>query len=292
MLRRVFALLKVTFLVLGAALVLVGFAIPGTCRPTVQRSHLYRSRALQDQIASFNILCSSCNRMERSIAIFGSYLAGKEMPRDSNAPATNSPCGGPLTYCAPTSFTPFPIPQTPPQVSTIDPFTGKSIMFRTRGRTRLPCGFRMEQPVKKPSFGLFYAGQSDPAVRSPMLGTRASQNCDHGSPTCYYMRVIGSGAVQNLSGWMEAAIPPRAVGRWVNSAQTIPITRAPMVMLSAMLTTMGLLLVAFGMHRNSCRCLPATLKSIGPLFRPLWHAQGRLLQWNHGWGQPRRPVIG
>ena len=45
-----------------------------------------------------------------------------------------------------------------------------------------------------------------------MLGTRASQNCDHGSPTCYYMRVIGSGAVPKFVGVDGGSDPTQ--GRW------------------------------------------------------------------------------
>lgn len=127
--------------------------------------------------------------------------------------APNSPCGEPLTYCAPTSIGPLPIPDTPPTVSTIDPFTGKGTMFTTPWSNsvamRLTDGTTTS---KKSSFGLFYDGQSDPAVRSPMLGARASQNCNHGSTTCYYMRVIASGGRPTFI-WVDAGRDPTQ-GKW------------------------------------------------------------------------------
>lgn len=65
---------------------------------------------------------------------------------------------------------------------------------------------------RKSSYGLFYNGQSDPAVRSPMLGARASQNCNHGSPTCYYMRVILSGTGPKFI-WVDGGNDPTQ-GNW------------------------------------------------------------------------------
>lgn len=45
-----------------------------------------------------------------------------------------------------------------------------------------------------------------------MLGARASQNCNHGSPTCYYMRVISSGAVPTFI-WIDGGSDPTQ-GNW------------------------------------------------------------------------------
>src|SRR6476659_3466365 len=130
-----------------------------------------------------------------------------------NVPAPNVPCGGPLTYCAPTSVGPLPIPDSPPTVSTTDPFIGKGTMFETPWSNavamRLTDGTTR---TRKSSFGLFYAGQSDPAVRSPMLGVRASQNCNHVSATGYYVRVMGTGAVPKLI-WVDGGNDPTR-GTW------------------------------------------------------------------------------
>lgn len=127
--------------------------------------------------------------------------------------AANSSCGGPITYCAPTPVGPLPIPDPPPAVSTVDPFTGKGTMFKTpwsnSDAMRLTDGTTGDRTS---SFGLFYAGQSDPAVRSPMLGARASQNCNHGSPTCYYMRLISSGAIPKII-WVDGGSNPTQ-GTW------------------------------------------------------------------------------
>src|SRR5947209_16247486 len=69
-------------------------------------------------------------------------------------------CRGPLTYCAPTSVAPLPIPDAPPAVSTIDPYIGKGMMFKTpwsnSDAMRITDGPTLNRAS---SFGLFYAGQ-------------------------------------------------------------------------------------------------------------------------------------
>lgn len=201
-----------TLLVVGAAFVLVGFAVPGNM-PTPGSEItclLLAGLSVPNRLIQHIVIMM---QEKRTFDYFGSYAAETGIPGDTNAPATSAPCGGPLTYCAPTSLKPLLIPQTPPNVSTIDHFTGKGKMFRTPWSNsiamRLTDGTTI---IKKASFGLFFAGQSDPAVRSPMLGTRASQNCNHGSPTCYYVRVLGSGAVPKFI-WVDGGRYPTQ-GHW------------------------------------------------------------------------------
>lgn len=210
--RRVLASRILTLLVVGAAFHFVGFAI----RRNVPASSSEITSLLLSDLSVPNRLIQYIAiivQENRTFDYLGSYNVARGIPQDTNAPATSLPCGGPLTYCAPTPVKPLPIPQTPPTVSTMDPFTGKGIMFRTPWSNsvamRLTDGTTI---VKKLSFGLFYAGQSDPAVRSPTLGARASQNCNQGSPTCYYIRVIGSGAVPKFV-WVDGGTSPTQ-GHW------------------------------------------------------------------------------
>jgi hypothetical protein len=121
-----------------------------------------------------------------------------------------APCGGPLTYCAPTTTAALPIP-APPSVSTTDPLTGSGVMFTMPWSNavamRVTDGHTKDETS---TFGLFYAGQSNPSVRSPMLGSRASENCNHSSPTCYYIRVIGS---ETKILWIDGGTNPLG-GNW------------------------------------------------------------------------------
>ena len=175
--RRVLSSLKSPLIVLGAAFVLTGPAIPNA---VLHHSGIASFLLLTGLSAQNGLLQDTVITMQENLSLghyFGGYTGAKGIPMDTIAPARNSPCGGPLTYCAPTSVEPLPIPDVPPIVSTIDPFTGKGTMFNTPWSNsvamRITDGTTI---VKKSSFGLFYAGQSDPAVRSPMLGARASQN--------------------------------------------------------------------------------------------------------------------
>ena len=187
--RYIFKLLNV-HLMIGAASLLVSCDMPRNVSAGNSAPHYVNRDSLYEPLGS------------------GAAAIWKD-----NLRAPTSSCGGPLTYCAPTSVGPLPIPDTPPTVSTVDPFTGKGIMFTTPWSNsvamRLTDGTTL---ARKSSFGLFYAGQSDPAVRSPMLGARASQNCNHGSPTCYYMRVIGSESIPKFI-WVDGGSNPTQ-GKW------------------------------------------------------------------------------